>query len=121
MEKDIIESNNQAFVGVAFHSKVIFNVVDNDGGFMSTGLSIIQHIKTNKNKFVAKIVESQSYNSIKYILDDKICFSDFYDLNNENKESFVDILRLINDTSAYHYFYVLDLDSNTLIIKIPSY
>lgn len=118
MEQDVIEKV-EAFVGVAFHDKVIFNIVENDGEFINTGLSIIHHLKNDKNGFIAKIIESQSYNSIRYIFDDKLCLSDFYDKNNENKESYEDIMNLINNENGYQNFYIFDVESNTLIIKIP--
>lgn len=118
MEQDVIEKVG-ALVGVAFHDKVIFNIVENDGEFFNTGLSIVHHLKNDKNKFMAKIIESQSYNSIRYIFDDKMCFSSFYSKDNQNKESYEDILHIINDENGYEHFYIFDVESNTLIIKIP--
>lgn len=119
MDIEIKGSQPQAFVGVAFSDKIIFNILDEDVSFFNSGLSIIAQIKHDKNNFVAKIIESQSYNSIKCIFDDKIVFSDFYDLRNENRESFKEIMNLIQHNEVYQYFYILDLDSDLLLIKIP--
>jgi len=114
-----IEYKAISFVGVAFSDKVIYNLVEHDPELINTGLSIIQHLKNDKNKFISKIIESQSYNNIKYIFDDEVIFNDFYDWNNENRESFYDIQVLIEDDNAYEYFYIYDLDSDTLLIKTP--
>ena len=117
--RDVKEHDDQAFIGVAFNSKVIFSVLEHDVDFLKSGLSIIQHLKHDKNKFIARIIESQSYDSIKYIFDDEIIFSEFYDITNENSEPFTDVMNLVNNENEYHYFYIYDYDSDTLIIKIP--
>lgn len=119
MELDIIDPEPQAFIGVGFHNRVIFNIVEEDAGFMSTGLSVIQWLKRDRNKFVSTIIESQSYNSIKYIFDDKIEFTEFYSFDNENRESFQDILGLIKKCDSYKHFYIYDVESDTIILKIP--
>jgi len=118
MEFDI-EYNAVAFIGILFGDKVIFNVINNDADFLSTGVSIIHHLKTDKNKFVSKIIESQSYNGIKYIFDDEILFEEIYSKTNENSYSFNDIMKLIIEDNVYEYFYILDYSSNTILIKIP--
>lgn len=117
---DAIDIKENAFIGVIFHDKVIFNVLMNDVDFLNTGLSIIHHLKRDRNKFIAKIIESQSYESIKYIFDDKIIFNELYDLNNQNTESFQDVMRLVQEQNNYDYFYMLDTNSNTLLIKVPT-
>jgi hypothetical protein len=118
MELDIV-THTPALIGVIFDSKVIFNVLEEDTEFLNSGLSIINHIKNDKNRFVAKIIESQSYDSIRVIYDDKFVFGDFYDLNNENREDFVSIMNLIRENADYKYFYFLELETSTLIVKIP--
>lgn len=108
-----------ALIGVAFGNRVIFNIVDRDPDFIHTGLSVIQQLKNNKNEFIAKLIESQSYNSIKHIFDDEVKFGDYYDKHNENIESYSEIMRLIQEENSYEYFYIVDMESDTLIIKIP--
>ena len=117
--RDVKEHDEQAFVGVAFNAKVIFSILDYDVEFLKSGLSIIQHLKTNKNEFIARIIASQSYDSIKYIFDDEIIFSEFYDITNENVESFSDVMTLITNNNNYNYFYIYDYESDSMIIKIP--
>ena len=84
MEFDLESQDNPALVGVIFGNKVIYNILENDTDFLNTGLSIIHHLKRDKNKYIADIIESQSYNSIKYIFDDEIRFGSVLDLQNEN-------------------------------------
>ena len=109
-----------AFVGVAFYDRVIYNVVLNDSEFKYTGLSIISLLKKHKNKFIANLIESQSYNSIKYIFDDKMIFDEFFDITNENREKYKNILNFMKEDNIYGHFYIYDLENDKLIVKTPN-
>ena len=119
MDIDLKEYEPHAFIGVAFTDKVIFNSLEHDVDFLNTGLSIIQHVKRDKNKYISKIIESQSYGSIKYIFDDKIILGEYIDSKNENRESFSELIQLLQSDNYYRYFYILDLNTNKLVVKIP--
>ena len=114
-----VEVNKCAFVGVVFSNKIIYNVVENEGEFEYTGMSVIQFLKNDKNKFISLLMESQSYDSIKYLFDDKMVFGDGYDKSNSNYESFEDIYHLMKNSEIFEYFYIYDMSNDTLIVKIP--
>ncbi len=115
-----LDRNEPAFIGMSFDSKVIYNVVDMDGEFDLTGMSIIQYLKNNKNKFIAQLLQSQSYDSIKYILDDDIVFGEHYDNSSMNIDTFQKVLEIMKTDKLYDYFYVYDLYSDLLIMKTPN-
>lgn len=115
MEKDLGELNNSALVGVLFGSHLVYNVLDFDTSFQLTGLSIIHYLKTNKNKFISEIILSQSYNGIKYIMDDKIVFNDFYHNNEQNIENFNRFSKKI--LSDFEDVYIYDVVNDLLLIK----
>jgi len=117
--QDLYESESSAFVGVAFSNQVIYNIVDKDGEFEYTGLSIIQYLKNKKNEFISKIILSQSYDGIKFIFDDEIKFNDFYDHSNTNIESFQSVYSLMNEINSIDYFYIYDVNEDVLIVKTP--
>lgn len=115
MEKDLGELNNPALVGVLFGSHLIYNILDFDTSFQLTGLSIIHFLKTNKNKFISEIILSQSYNGIKYIMDDKILFNDFYNGNEQNLENFNKFSKkILND---FEDIYIYDVLNDLLLLK----
>ena len=110
-----IKEDVPAFVGVAIGDRVIFNLVDRHGDFPNTGVSIIHALKQNRNKFVADIIQSQSYNSIVEIFDDHFVFGEFKS-NNSIK------CRLYRRAYDFMikmpgYFYIYDLFNDVLIIK----
>ena len=113
------EIDNSAFVGIAFNQNVIYNVVERDAEFIHTGMSIINFLKNDKNKFLSDIIQSQSYESIKLIFDDNILYGEFYDKNNSNIDSFDDVYTLMIEQNNYEYFYVYDFVNDVLIVKIP--
>jgi len=117
--QDLYESESSAFVGVAFSNQVIYNIVDKDGEFEYTGLSIIQYLKNKKNEFISKIILSQSYDGIKFIFDDEMKFNDFYDHSNTNIESFQSVYSLMNEINSIDYFYIYDVNEDVLIVKTP--
>ena len=121
MDREIQDKNNGAFVGVSFNDKVIYNLVENDVDFLNTGLSIIQHLKNDKNNFIGDMIKAQSYDTIKYIFDDEIRFGEVFDKNNENRETFSEVFRLIQENNDYDYFYIVDMEKDELIIKIPEF
>lgn len=116
---DELDPENSALVGILFGNKVIFNMVDNDGDFNQTGKSIITFLKTNNNKFVSLIIESQSYNGIKYIFDDKMIFKEFDDSNNKNIENLDSLYNIIERGEEISYLYIYDFFNDILLIKIP--
>jgi len=119
MELEVQEYSKPALIGVIFTNRVIYNIVEEDTDFNNTGLCLIEYINRNKTEFVYNMIKAQLYDSIKYILNDKIVFSEFYDLNNENRVTLKEMMNLINKDNVYEYFYFLDLESNSIIIKVP--
>jgi hypothetical protein len=118
MELDY-EKDDNALVGVAFNKTVIYNIVERDGEFGNTGMSIINFLKTDKNKFMSEIIASQSYESIKLIFDDHIILGELYDKSNTNVEDFSEIYNFMKSETDYEIFYIFDLLNDVLIIKIP--
>jgi hypothetical protein len=116
---DIIDNEISAFIGAAFSDKIIYNIVERDGEFINTGKSIINFLKYNKNKFVGKLIESQSYDSIRILLDDKMVYGNYFSNQNSNIDSFTDVYTLINKTNNWKYFYIYDIFKDLLYIKIP--
>jgi hypothetical protein len=116
---DIIDNEISAFIGAAFSDKIIYNIVERDGEFINTGKSIINFLKYNKNKFVGKLIESQSYDSIRILLDDKMVYGNHFSNQNSNIDSFTDVYTLINKTNNWKYFYIYDIFKDLLYIKIP--
>jgi hypothetical protein len=108
-----------AFVGVAFSSEVIYNYVQQEGEFNSTGASIIEFLREDKNKFVAKLIESQSYECIKLLFDDDMIFDKMYDKTNTNNEPFKYIYEYMEDGDLFEYFYIYDFLNDVLIVKTP--
>lgn len=117
--QDFYESDTSAFVGISFSTHVVYNIVEREGEFEYTGLSIIQYLKRDKNKFIAKIIESQSYESIEVILDDEIVFGDHFDNSNTNMHSFADVYNIMGGKNNVNYFYIYDMSQDVLIVKTP--
>ena len=116
---DEIEIEKLACVGVAFGNKVIYNIVEKDADFINTGLSICNFLLRDRNKFVAKIIESQSYDGISIILDDEIRFSKFYDSSYSTLDNYDALLILMQESSLYEYFYIYDYVNDMIIVKTP--
>lgn len=116
---DIIDNEVSAFIGVAFSDKIVYNIVERDGEFINTGKSIINFLKYNKNKFVGKLIESQSYDSITILLDDKMVYGNYFSNQNSNIDSFTDVYTLIKEANNWEYFYIYDMFKDLLYIKIP--
>lgn len=116
---DVSDNEISAFVGVSFSNKIIYNIIERDGEFRNTGISLINFLKTNKNLFVAKLIESQSYDSIKMLLDNDLVFGNFYDSNNSNMESFKEVYKLMNEKNSFNHYYIFDIIEDLLIIKTP--
>lgn len=113
MEKELRTS--PALVGVLIQNTLIYNVIDDEGEFESTGLSIINFLKNNRNTFVSKIFESQSYNGIKYIMDDCMVFNEFYDCKMQNLENFLMMRNLI--LNEFEFVYIYDMSNDLLLIN----
>lgn len=108
------ELNTPAFVGVKFENTVIYNILDNETEFLHTGLSIINYLKHDKNKFFSDIITSQRYNGIKYIFDDKMVFNELFDVSNCNTEYY----NIISETikSEFDNVYIYDYNNDLLIL-----
>jgi hypothetical protein len=115
MEKDLREINSHALVGVLYGETLIYNVLDFDTCFQLTGLSIIQYLKINKNKFISDIILSQSYNGIKYIMDDSMLYNEFYNNNEQNVYNFNRVAdKLLKE---FQIIYIYDVNSDMLLLK----
>lgn len=110
---------SQAFVGVSLSSKIIYNVLENEIEFKLSGISIINQLNKNPNEFMGKVIESQNYDSIKFIYDNNIIFGDFFNYNNENIETFDNVYTLMQESKDYEYFYIYDNEQKVLIVKTP--
>lgn len=115
MEKDLREINSHALVGVLYGETLIYNILDFDTSFQLTGLSIIQYLKINKNKFLSDIILSQSYNGIKYIMDDSMIYNDFYNNNEQNIYNFNRVAdKLLKE---FQIIYIYDVNNDMLLLK----
>lgn len=115
MEKDLRELNSHALVGVLYGETLIYNILDFDTSFQLTGLSIIQYLKINKNKFLSDIILSQSYNGIKYIMDDSMIYNDFYNNNEQNIYNFNRVAdKLLKE---FQIIYIYDVNNDMLLLK----
>lgn len=108
-----------ALVGVLFGNTVVYNIVEREGEFQYTGMSIVNFLKNDRNKFLSLIMESQSYDGIKTIFDDKFIFGDFSDTSDGNVTTFNDVYSFIYDTTGFGYFYIYDILNDALIVKTP--
>lgn len=115
MERDFVELNEPALVGVLYGETLIYNIVDFDTCFQLTGLSIINYLKSNKNKFISDIILSQSYNGIKYIMDDSMIYNEFYHNNEQNVYNFNKISYKI--LKEFQFIYIYDVNNDMLLIK----
>ena len=115
MEKDLRELNSHALVGVLYGETLIYNILDFDTSFQLTGLSIIQYLKINKNKFLSDIILSQSYNGIKFIMDDSMIYNDFYNNNEQNIYNFNRVAdKLLKE---FQIIYIYDVNNDMLLLK----
>jgi hypothetical protein len=119
MIPDELDKEISAFVGVKVDNRIIYNIVERDGEFENTGMSIIRFLNNDKNLFVSKIIESQSYMNIKLILDDEVLFNELDDKTNANIEKVHDVFNLIDNNPQIKYFYIYDIVEDILIIEIP--
>jgi len=117
---DVESYDKTAFVGISFSDRVIYNLVEREGEFEYTGRSIISLLRNERNYFMSKIIESQSYQSIKVILDDEIIFGEFIDKQNMNIETFHDIYSYIHENNSIDYYYIYDVLEDMLLIKEPN-
>jgi hypothetical protein len=116
---DIGEIEQSAFVGVSCSNKIIYNIVERDGEFENTGLSIINYLKYDKNKFLSDFFKSQSYEGIKLLLDDEFILGNFYNSQNINSDTLKGIQKLISESEIFKYFYIYNILDDVLIIKTP--
>lgn len=115
MEKDLGESNSPALVGVLYGETLIYNILDFDTCFQLTGLSIIHYLKSSKNKFISDIILSQSYNGIKYIMDDNMIYNEFYNNNDQNVYNFNRVsYKLLKE---FQVIYIYDVNNDMLLLK----
>lgn len=114
-----IEIEETAFVGISFSNKVIYNLVDREGEFKYTGLSVINWLTQDRNKFIAKIIESQSYECIKVLLDEEIVYGGFYSKSNVNIDSISGVYNIMKEKNAIRHYYIYDMVEDVIIIKTP--
>lgn len=113
---------NPAFIGIAFSNDVIYNYVDDEGQFKYTGMSFIRQLKKNRNDIMARIIKSQSYDCIRYLMDDEVIYGDRIATNNTNVALFNEIYRLMNDftdDAVFEYYYIYDVMKDVIILKTP--
>lgn len=110
---DLIESDEYAVVGVLIDRTVIYNIIERETEFIHTGLSIINYLKHDKNKFVSDIINSQSYESIKYVFDDRMLFNNILDAENTNIERYNAIQE--NLKNEFNVIYIYDYLNDLLI------
>ena len=103
-------------LGVSFGQKVIFNLLDEEPEFTNTGYSLINFLGNDKNKFIASVVQSQSYDSIKCLYDHNLVYSEYFSTSNENIE---DLQNIINSQDELDYIYIYDYESDLLLVKNP--
>ena len=107
-----------AFIGFSIADKIIFNLVEREGTFEYTGMGIIHSLKRNKNKFVSKIFQAQSYDTIKEVFDDKIVFGKFNSTENMNIITFPRVYEMMTKDPE-GYFYIFNVIDDVLIVKTP--
>jgi len=117
--QEIKEPEVTAFVGVSFGNHVIYNVVEREGEFEYTGMSIIHFLKSDKNAFAARIVESQNYQSIKVILDDSVVFGERNLYADSNIDSFTSVYNHMHTAGGSDYYYIYDIIKDIIYIKTP--
>jgi hypothetical protein len=115
--QDIPEFNPHALVGITFGNKVIFNILTNDVQFQNTGLSVVHYLNHNKPEFMSNMILSQHYNNIEYIFDDNFKFGEYIGIDNENVDTFSNIIMLC--TELYEYMYIYDFINEKLLVQSP--
>lgn len=113
------EKEIAAFVGVSFSNHIIYNIVEEEGEFELTGLSIINYLNSDKNKFMADIMLGQSHDCIKLLLDDHMEYGEYQDDQNTNIITFNKLYNLMSTHEEIEYYYVFDVLENLLFVKTP--
>ena len=111
----------KAFIGVLFNTDIIFNVVKHEGEFKHTGLSIINSLKLNKNKFIADVIRSCNYECISRVYDNEFVYSKNVKemSNNINMDSFASFHSMMAVEEEILHFYVYDVKKDVIYIKTP--
>lgn len=109
------------FIGVAFTNDVIYNVMeDGDYEFNKIGLSIIQFLNKDKNKFISTIVESQSYDQIFDIFKNKAYYGEKLKQPSTNLAQYNEVHKIMESDELFDYYYVFDAVNDMLVVKTPS-
>jgi hypothetical protein len=119
LDTELQEKDALTIVGISSNGKITYNIVDNEGSFSNTGISIIRRLRQDKNQFIADMYVSQSYLSIKYLFDTKIIYSTQEKLqNNTNVTNFDRLLSLIEEENLIENIYIYDIEEDILITKL---
>jgi len=118
LDTEVQHKDNLTLVGISSNGKVTYNIVDNEGLFSETGISIIKRLRKDKNKFIADMYISQSYLSIKYLLDTEIIYSTQEKLqDNTNITDYDKIINLFEVDNMIDNVYIYDLETDVLVIS----
>ncbi len=112
--KDILVTE-YAFVGILINNNIIYNVVENEGDFDNTGISIINYLQKDKCGYISEFFNSQKYNGIKFIFDNKFIYDSKPVNNSLNIENFNKLESLI--LKEYNNIFIYDMYNDLLIIK----
>lgn len=118
--KDVVEKKEVklTIIGISHKNKIIYNIVDNEGNFEYTGISIIKWLRNNKNMFISKMYEAQSYISIKFIFDDRIILNNEKLINNTNETTYNKIVALLEDNNnLVKNVYIFNTDEDLLVFN----
>jgi uncharacterized protein involved in tellurium resistance len=63
------------------------------------------------------MILSQHYNNIEYIFDDNFKFGEYIGIDNENVDTFSNIIMLC--TELYEYMYIYDFINEKLLVQSP--
>lgn len=112
-------TSKNAIVGVCFGSNVYYNIVENEPEFEYTGLAVISWLNHDNNRFIAEMMEAQSFETIVRILDDELDHGVFISHDNKNTSSMQQMYSFINGGSNVSHVYIYDVFNDVLLVKTP--
>ena len=117
---ELQEPERLTIIGISNSGKITYNLVENEGSFKDTGLSVIRRLRDNRNQFIADMYISQNYLSISRFFDTEIIYStDEMLKDNSNITDYDSIVNFLEDDDILiENMYIYDIETDVLIIRI---
>lgn len=108
-----------SIIGVTHKGTVTYNLLQEEGAFLDTGISILKFLRTNKNNFISEIYRAQSFESIMYVLDDKFVLVQMKNSGSDedNVCTFKELHALFYDSNLIKNLYIYDQEADLLVFN----